>query len=234
MNSFKSVLLYENGDDILSRSKIVDLFQERNIVVPIYILKNYKKFQIELDCFIFLMYLYNYGNKMLFNPTLFSNELNIDLSKVMGYVNDLTEKKLIRVEVLKNDKGLMEEVIVLDDFYNKLSYIIIEDKNDSSSTIYGMIENEFGRTLSPIEVTIINAWLEHQFSEDMIKEALKEAVFNGVSNLRYIDRILYEWEKEGVKTVQDVEDRRKKRQKNREKEGNVDIDIVDWDWLDED
>ena len=219
----------------MSRSNIIDLFQERNIVVPIYLLKNYQKFQIELDCFLFLMYLYNLGNKTIFNPNLFSKELNLELSKVMGFVSDLTDKKLIRVEVLKNEKGLMEEVVVLDDFYNKLSYIIMEEKNENiSSTIYSTIENEFGRTLSSIEVTIINAWLEHQFSEDLIREALKEAVFNGVSNLRYIDRILYEWEKDGVKTVQDVEERRKKRQKSREKENPVDIDIVDWDWFDED
>ncbi|MBR2828400.1 MAG: DnaD domain protein [Bacilli bacterium] len=219
----------------MNNSKVVDLFRERNIVVPIYLLKNYKKFNVELDCFLFLIYLYNLGNKTLFNPNLFSKELNMDLSMVMSFVDDLTEKKLIRVEVLKNDKGLMEEVIVLDDFYNKLTYLIMGEKTDnSSSTIYSVIENEFGRTLSSIEVTIINAWLEHQFSEELIKEALKEAVFNGVTNLRYIDRILYEWEKDGVKTIQDVEERRKKRQKLKEKENNVDIDIVDWDWFDED
>ena len=60
---------------------------------------------------------------------------------------------------------------------------------------------------------------------------MREAVFNGVSNLKYMDKILYEWEKAGIKTVNDVEERRKKFQKNKEKENDVDIDIVDWDWF---
>ena len=71
-------------------------------------------------------------------------------------------------------------------------------------------------------------------SEDLIKEAIKEATFNGVSNLRYIDKILYEWGKLGIKTVKDVENNRKKRNKAKEAEADVDMDIVDWNWFDED
>ena len=71
-------------------------------------------------------------------------------------------------------------------------------------------------------------------SEELIKEALKEAVFNGVFNLKYIDRILYEWSKDGVKTVKDVEERRKKRNKKKEEKDEIDLDIVDWNWFDED
>ena len=40
-------------------------------------------------------------------------------------------------------------------------------------------------------------------------DSVKEAVFNGVSNLRYIDKILYEWGKAGIKNVNDVEEMRK-------------------------
>ena len=99
-----------------------------------------------------------------------------------------------------------------------------------------MIEKEFGRTLSPIEYEIIKAWLDNNISEDIIKEAVMEATYNGVSNLRYIDKILYEWEKAGIHTVEDVESMRKKRNKKNEKEkdSDIDLDIVDWNWFDED
>ena len=33
---------------------------------------------------------------------------------------------------------------------------------------------------------------------------LKEAIYNGISNFRYIDRILYEWNKKGLKNKEDV------------------------------
>lgn len=216
------------------------VFSEGNISIPIYFIKNYKKFNLGLDEFLFLMYLYNLGDNVLFNPGEFSDKLNVNLTEIMNYVGSLTDKGLIRVEVIKNDKGYMEEMIILDDFYNKLSLVIMDDVNESKSDssksdIFEIIEKEFGRTLSPIEIEIIRTWLDNNFSEDLIKEALKEATFNGVSNLRYIDKILYEWGKNGIKTVSDVVDNRKKRAKAREKEtSDVDIDeIVDWDWFDD-
>ena len=189
--------------------------------------------------FVFLMYLYNLGNNIIFNPGKFSEDLNIDLAVVMEYIGTLTDNKLIRVDVVKNDKGLMEEVVLLDDFYNKLSLIVMDEVNQVSrsenSNIFEIVEKEFGRTLSPIEYEIIKAWLDNGMDEELIKEAIKEATYNGVSNLRYIDKILYEWGKNGIKTVSDVVDNRKKRAKAREKEtSDVDIDeMVDWDWFDD-
>ena len=222
----------------MKSSCLVEIFSDGNIVVPMYFFKRYKDLKVTLEEFVFLMYLYNLGNKYLFDPNKFSSDLNIDLSTVMNYISSLTDKRLIRVEVLKNDKGLMEEVVILDDFYKKLSLITIGEANNSSSVdsdIFSIIEKEFGRTLSPIEYEIIKAWLDNNMSEDLIKEAIKEAPFNGVSNLRYIDKILYEWGKNGIKTVKDVENNRKKRNAKKKDEVVDDdlLDMVDWDWFDE-
>ncbi len=218
------------------------VFSGGNISIPIYFIKNYKKFNLGLDEFLFLMYLYNLGDNVLFNPGEFSDKLNVDLTEIMNYVGSLTDKGLIRVEVVKNDKGYMEEMIILEDFYNKLSLVIMDDVNESksdssNSDVFEIIEKEFGRTLSPIEIEIIRTWLDNNFSEDLIKEALKEATFNGVSNLRYIDKILYEWAKSGINTVEAVEEKRKKRKastKNIDKDSDIDLDTIEWNWFDED
>ena len=218
------------------------VFSEGNISIPIYFIKNYKKFNLGLDEFLFLMYLYNLGDNVLFNPGEVSDKLNVDLTEIMNYVGSLTDKGLIRVEVIKNDKGYMEEMIILDDFYNKLSLVIMDDVNESKSDssksdVFEIIEKEFGRTLSPIEIEIIRTWLDNNFSEDLIKEALKEATFNGVSNLRYIDKILYEWAKSGINTVEAVEEKRKKRKdstKSIDKDSDIDLDTIEWNWFDED
>ena len=47
----------------------------------------------------------------------------------------------------------MEERISLDLLYQKLALILIEDLNSSSekTNIYQLFEQEFGRTLSPME-----------------------------------------------------------------------------------
>ena len=221
-------------------SQFVDVFKQGHVVIPIYFLQQFKKLKITMEEFVFLMYLYRFGDKTVFNPSKYSEDLNIESMKILEMIDSLSEKKLIQVDVLKNEKGLREEVILLEGFYGKLSLLMVEDTNERQSNyqsnIYEIIEKEFGRTLSPIEYEIIKAWLDNDYSEELIKEAIKEATFSGVSNLRYIDKILYEWNRVGVKTVKDVEARRKKRaqRKDEEEDSKIDLDMVDWDWFDDD
>ncbi len=225
----------------MNRAKFMEIIQEGNLVIPMFFLKNYKKFSLELEEFMFLMYLYHLGNKSPFNPSKYQEDLGMDLSTVMKLVEVLTDKKMIRVEVLKGDKGLREEVVVLDDFYQKVSFLLVEEENEkkekNDSNIFEVIEKEFGRTLSSMEYEIIKAWLDNDISEELIKEALKEAVLNGVTNFRYMDKILYEWGKNHIKTSKDVEEMRNKRnkkmEKDKEKDSNIDLDLVDWNWFDD-
>ena len=223
----------------MKSAQFIDIFKQGNLVIPLYFLKQYKKLKVTLEEFMFLMYLYHLGDKSLFNPTKYALDLTIDSSQIMEFIDTLISKKLIQVEVIKNDKGLMEEVVLLDGLYRKLSLLLVEENNEQEnykSNIFEVVEKEFGRTLSPIEYEIIKAWIDNDISEELIKEALKEATFNGVSNLRYIDKILYEWGKLGIKTVKDVDEHRKKRnqKKDDEVDSNIDLDIVDWDWFDDD
>ena len=223
----------------MKSSKLIEIFKNGNIVLPLYLLKNYKKLKLELNEFVFLMYLYDLGNNALFNPNRFCEDLNLELMEVMNLVSELTDKGFIKVDVIKNEKGIMEELIILDGFFDKLSLIALEDVNKEdkvdveNSTIFELIEKEFGRTLSSMEYEIIKAWLEQGFSEELIKEVLKEAVFSGVSNLRYMDTILYERNKNGITSAADVEKHRKKKNVQKEKETDIDLEIVEWSWFDD-
>ncbi len=221
----------------MKNSKLIEIFKSGNIVVPLYLLKNYKKLKLNMEEFIFLMYLYNLGDKFIFDINKFSSDLGMEINECMSFIDKLTEKGFVKVDVIKNDKSLMEEVILLEDFYNKLSLLTIDEvvsESHDDSDIFDLIEKEFGRTLSPIEYEIIKAWLENNMDKALIREAVKEATMNGVFNLRYIDKILYEWGKVGIKTVQDVEANRKKRTASKDDAVDVDMDIVDWNWFDED
>ena len=196
----------------MKSSKLLDLLKTGNIVIPIYLLKYYKDFALTMDEFVFIMYLYNQGNNVIFDPNKICDELNIKNSEVLTYISNLTDKKLINVETKKNDKGIIEEIISLDGFYSKISLL-----------------KEFGRTLSPMEYEIIKSWLSNNISEELIVEALREATFNGVSNLRYIDKILYEWGKLGIKNKDDVIKNKKKFNDSKNKE-KVDLEGLDLDW----
>ena len=225
----------------MKSSKLIEIFKQGNMVIPLYLLQHFKDLKLKLEEFIFLMYLYNLGDNFIFDPTKFGNDLNMSLVEVMSFIEALTDKKFIRVESKKNDKGIMEEFIIMDDFYSKLTMITIDEVNKetndaSKSDIFEVIQKEFGRTISPIEYEIIKAWIESGINESVIKEAVKEATFNGVSNLRYIDKILYEWGKLGVKTVEDVEKNRMKRNNTNKNQVNeeVDMDVIEWNWFDDD
>ncbi len=222
----------------MKSSKLIDIFKQGNMVIPMYFLQHYKEFKLSVEEFIFLMYLYNLGNNFLFDPEKFGKDLNIGLMEVMSFVSELTDKHFMRVEVLKNEKGIMEEVVILDEFYNKLGMIAIDEVNSSSnsedSNIFEIIEKEFGRTLSPMEFEVIKAWFDGGYKEELIKEAIKEATMNNVSNLRYIDKILFEWNKNGIQNAQDVEKNRKKRNESRNQhDDNIDMDIIDYNWFDD-
>ena len=217
-----------NGCDKMK--DIINIIKDGNVVIPLYLLKNYKKFDLSMDEFIFMMYLYNIGDGSVFNPSRYSNDLDINNKEVLKLVSVLVDKNYLSIDSIKNDKKIMDEVINLDGFYNKMS-IIIMDKKESDSNIYSVIENEFGRTLSSMEYEIVKAWTENNISDELIKLALKEAVYNGVFNLRYIDKILYEWSKKGIKNSKDVEKAKKKYKDNKNKD--IDMDLVNWNWFDE-
>ena len=217
----------------MKNKKMIDILKSKNIVVPLYLYRCFPKLNIGLEEFIFLMYLYNQGEKILFDPNVISSDLGIELKKVMLLISNLTEAKLINLEVIKNDKNIMEEYITLSDFYQKISLIIMDEVNNDEEVdegIFAVIEREFGRTLSPIEYEIVKAWLDSGISIDLIKEALKEATFNGVSNLRYIDKILYEWGKKGIKSPEDVN---KNRVEYKEKK-NEKLEVFEYNWLEDD
>jgi DNA replication protein len=69
----------------------------------------------------------------------------------------------------------------------------------ATDNLFSVFEQEFGRPLSPMECETIAAWLDQdRYSDDIIRFALKEAVFAGKLHFRYIDRILLEWSRNRV------------------------------------
>jgi len=221
----------------MKSSKLVSVLKKGNFVVPLYLFQLRDKFNIDFKEFIFLVYLTNLGDKVIFNPNSLANDLNLSLEEVLSYVDTLTEKGYVSIEVIKNDKNIMEEYIVLDLFYEKLTNIMIDGINqekveeEKNSNVFEVIEKEFARPLTSMEYEIISAWIEDGTKEELILEAIKEAVFSGVCNLRYIDKILYEWGKKGFKTARDVEKNRinfKEKQEKKEK-----LELFEYDWFED-
>ena len=206
-------------------SKVIDLLKSKNYGVSDFLIKNYKVWNLDVDEFIILIYLMNSSN-LVCDYKLISSELGMDLELVMNKINELSIKKLLEIKLLKNSSNKLEEQISLDLLYNKVFMQIIDVKEEEDkSNIYSVFESELGRTLSPIEYELINGWLECNYKEEIILAALKEAVFNGVNNFRYIDRILFEWNKKGIDTVDKISKYKKEFRKD------TNVEVPDYDWL---
>ena len=204
--------------------KVIDLIKNEPFYVPNILLKNYRKLNITDSELIVLIYLIN--TDISFNPKQIAKDLNFDLNEVMNIITSLTEKNILKIDII--NKKVREEIINLEELYKKLGFIVVNDEiKEKTNNIFDVFEKEFGRTLSPMDYEIISEW-QKNYHDELILLALKEAVFNGVNNLRYIDKILIDWNKKGIKNEQEIINDRKKFQNKKQNKK-----LFDYDWLNE-
>ncbi len=194
-------------------SDLRNIFKSKDFVINSNIVKCIKSLDISLDEFLLILYFINVSYEL--DTDNIKDKLGFDEETVFNTFNSLVNKKYIEMDV-KNTNGTIVEMIKLDPFYDRLA--LNKKTDDNSSDIYSLFERELGRTLSSFEYEIINKWLEKGIDEDMIKKALKEAILNGVTNFKYIDKIIYDWSKNNVKQI--------KKKETLE-------DLFDYDWLDD-
>lgn len=211
-------------------NKVERIIKEKDVVIPSLLFYNYKELGITAEQVLLITYFIN--GDMVFNPKKISTDLSLDLSYLMELISKLTDLNLLHIE-LKKVNNVRVEIVNLDGFYDKLLGFVIADKEDSGEdNIYDIFEQEFGRALSPMEYEIIGAWQENGIGNETIILALKEAIYNGINNLRYIDRILSEWAKKGIKTSEDLD--KEKLELSKKIETNIKQDEnTDYDWLNE-
>ena len=198
-----------------------------NLIMPGVIVKNFDKLNIDAHELLLILYFINQKDNVTLDVARISKDLNIESATVFDLINKLNEKNYISIEMKKNN-GVIEEFISTELFYNKLTSLLLDQKKEENDNdIYSIFEQEFGRQLSPTECENIDRWVEKGISEELIKEALKEAILSGVRSMRYIDKILFNWSNSGYKTVEDI-----KRKKDKKDEETIEK-LYDYDWLNE-
>ena len=86
-----------------------------------------------------------------------------------------------------------------DKISNNSNNIYIQE--ETINPIFEIVEKEFGRLLSPLEVEIINTW---DYPLDVLKLAVQEASTSGNFNIKYIDKIIFNWKKKNIRSVADA------------------------------
>lgn len=200
-------------------SELRSCFTTKDFIINSNIIKSISNIDITLDEFLLMLYFINVSCNLDENDI--KEKLGFSDEETFETFNSLITKKYIEIKVEKKNGEVLEQ-IVLDTFYDRL--ILNKKEESKDKDIYALFESELGRTLSSFEFDIINKWFESNISEDTIKEALKEAILSGVTNFKYIDKIVSEWSKNGI---------RKRISSDREKNNEKEEEIFDYNWLDE-
>ena len=166
-----------------------------------------------------------------------SDSLNLDAEICLESFNSLLMKGLVSLDSKMDENDKYKEYVSIDNIY-KIVDLEEEKVTSEESEIFKVFEEELGRTLSQTELALINGWLMSGTKEELIISALKEAIFNGVTSFRYIDKIIYEWEKKGLKSAEEVNDYLKNRRTERKKDNKIidkrEQEVLDYDWLNDD
>lgn len=140
----------------------------------------------------------------------------------------LENKNYITIEYKKRGCEIIERNIRLtkllnDDKQKCVSTInkIVKDNNINinntsnniyNNNIYDFIEENFGRTLNPLEYEEISTWEDNELT----RYAIKEAILGGKYNIKYISVVLHSYKMNNIKTVQQAQEE-KERFKNKGK-----------------
>ncbi|MGS5040470.1 DnaD domain-containing protein [Staphylococcus saprophyticus] len=158
--------------------------------------------------------------------------------EVTTIIQSLIQHDLLELKVEKDEEGKFTEYMNLNQFYVKLSEIMeqvnikVEEENTEVefNVLFQQIEQAFGRPLSPFEIETLNQWLDidkHELS--VIQAALDEATSQNKLSFKYIDRILLNWKKNNVKTIEDS--KKISRQFNQPKMKHTIKKVPKFDWL---
>ena len=219
----------------MSVQNLNDILKANNLSINELLIQNMDKTLTLKDFLVFLKLLNT--SCECFDCSKIAKNLGLTEEDVMTSFNNLIVKGFIEYKTIR-ENGMIKEIISLDKFYNSIALKLAnQNKKEVSNNIYDIFQKELVRSLSPTEYEYINNWLEKGLSENLIIGALKEAVLSGVKNFRYIDRVLFDWQKKGYRSMNDVEAAKKKITNVPEEissNNDTNSEYFDYDWLNDD
>lgn len=211
-------------------------FRQGNVVIPAALLFRYKELFSSADDFLIWQFFFYQNTSHL--ESLAPSEVAQATGKTVAQVNqaieNLQESGLLEfktisiageIEMIFDALPALEKLDVLSE--PKQPVEMVRTENDLK-TLVGDFERELGRFLSPFEIEDLQKTVEDdKTSVDLVRAALKEAVFNNKTNWKYIQAILRNWRREGITTVAQVEAKNIERDIQNPKNVTVSSDFLD-------
>lgn len=218
----------------MSRSNIYGsfvqaLFFSGTVGVPKYFLNHYSELDIShIEALLVIQIMGEIENNPYPSTQLLAKRMNLDTNRVEEMIAHLMTRNYLSLENYWNPEeeksasrysfvGLIDELserwaieqVKQYETEQNFKHERLEQQGKSGTNNFGQIiktfEQELGRPLTAIECEVIDTWVSSKFSEEMILAAFKRGVMAGIRNFRYIDSILREWEKKGLRTLHEVE-----------------------------
>lgn len=201
------------------------LFFSNTVSVPTYFLTHYAELGLSNEEALLLIHIFSGPDHTKpLSPERLAQRMNLDLAHVEKFLADLAKQNFLTLERrwdstdhtwynAYNFSGLLDELserwaiehVKQFEEEQSLAQQTHSPVNPSLERVMRIFEQELARPLTEIECNFIRDWLGAHFSEELIIEALKRGVSAGIRNFRYLDSILREWEKKGLRTRAEVE-----------------------------
>ena len=214
-----------------------DAFKSGNLVLPSALLLHFKELFPSSEDFLVWQFFYLQNTTALgdVSPSQIAEIIGKEVADVNQSISNLTENGLLQYRTIELN-GEIELIFDASLAFERLDSLL--DTQTSAATapnsknqlkdLVETFQQELGRLLTPFEIEDLSKTVkEDGIRADLIKEALREAVFNGKPNWKYIQAILRNWRHEGIQSVAQVEAKRAEREANNPKQVQASADFLD-------
>lgn len=217
-----------------------EMLKEKPVIIQRSLFNHYVKLGLNEKQFVILVKLLDQENERNLQPPLENIQQGTSLSiqEVSHVINQLSQLKCIDIKIEKDEQHKYNEFISFEPLFEQLALIMnevkqedtVEDQNSHFKKLFHEFESTFGRPLTPLEVQTLNHWIDtDHHSNELIQSALNEAHSLDKLSFKYIDRILLNWKKKNITTVQSSKEESEKFNHNKKLKQNVNsIPIFDW------
>ncbi|MCY7078953.1 DnaD domain-containing protein [Streptococcus oralis subsp. tigurinus] len=214
-----------------------DAFKSGNLVLPSALLLHFKELFPSSEDFLVWQFFYLQNTTALgdVSPSQIAEIIGKEVADVNQSISNLTENGLLQYRTIELN-GEIELIFDASLAFERLDSLLdtqtpVATAPNPKNQLKDLVETfqqELGRLLTPFEIEDLSKTVkEDGVKADLIKEALREAVFNGKPNWKYIQAILRNWRHEGIQSVAQVEAKRAEREANNPKQVQTSADFLD-------
>lgn len=217
---------------------IADYYQSGNLVLPSRLLFHYKDIFSSAEDFLVWQFCYLQSTTRVKEilPSQMAEALGKSVADINSALNRLVSQELLVIKTIELDgeiDTIFDPMPALEKLEQLLQPVDHQNRpigpgpvNQGLKDLVADFEREFGRQLSPFELEDLQKTLkEDRMEPALVREALKEAVFNRKVGWNYIQAILRNWRQKGLLTQQQYQLDRQERELKAQKPQAMDDDL---------